>query len=290
MKIKYYLYNAFIIEEGGTKIAIDPGKNLWMFKPGSLIPKSEWDGITHILLTHGDPDHFDYAIPLAQKSRAKVICGEQLVEDFRSKKITDVYKLEAGDTINLKGVRVKGLKTLHGPLPVKLFGGLFEMNNIKTERTKGGQEVYICGKRVQQIEEAMDVSDHGTIKLFRGLIRLEKDNIGFSRGSVGLNITVGNKTIVNLGDTMLQPEWKNLNPDVLMIPIGGRVIRNTMDEREALEAVRLISPGMVIPVHYNCDFLWKRNINPADDNMFKREVEKMGIECNIMQSGDEIEV
>jgi hypothetical protein len=36
--------------------------------------------------------------------------------------------------------------------------------------------------------------------------------------------------------------------------------------------------------------LWKRNINPADDEMFKREVEKMGIECSIMKYGDEIKV
>ena len=56
MVIKHYLYNAFIIEEGGKKIAIDPGQNLWLLKFGSLIPKSEWESITHIFITHGDPD------------------------------------------------------------------------------------------------------------------------------------------------------------------------------------------------------------------------------------------
>jgi hypothetical protein len=34
--------------------------------------------------------------------------------------------------------------------------------------------------------------------------------------------------------------------------------------------------------------LWIRKLNPADDEMFKREVEKMGIECIIMKDGDEI--
>jgi len=95
---------------------------------------------------------------------------------------------------------------------------------------------------------------------------------------------------VNLGDTVLQKGWEGLKPDVLMISIGGRVIKNTMGEKEALEAVKLISPKKVIPMHYHCDFLWKRNINPADDEMFKREVEKMGIEYSIMKYGDEIEV
>ncbi len=68
-----------------------------------------------------------------------------------------------------------------------------------------------------------------------------------------------------------------------MIPIVGRVVKNTMGEEEALEAVKLISPKKVILCHYNCDALWIRKLNPADDEMFKREVEKMGSECIIRQ-------
>ena len=57
-----------------------------------------------------------------------------------------------------------------------------------------------------------------------------------------------------------------------------------------LEAVKLIEPKKVIPCHYNIPFLWIKNIAPADDQLFKREVEKLGIECKIMQRGDEIEI
>ena len=53
--------------------------------------------------------------------------------------------------------------------------------------------------------------------------------------------------------------------------------------------MKLIAPKQVIPCHYNAPFLWIKNIAPADDQEFKREVEKLGIECNIMQYGDEIE-
>ena len=53
MKIKHFLYNSFLIENGKNKIAIDPGQNLWIFNLISLIPKSEWKSITHILITHG---------------------------------------------------------------------------------------------------------------------------------------------------------------------------------------------------------------------------------------------
>jgi L-ascorbate metabolism protein UlaG (beta-lactamase superfamily) len=110
-------------------------------------------------------------------------------------------------------------------------------------------------------------------------------------GSVGFKITLDGKTIVNLGDSILQKEWAGLEPDVLMLPIGGLGDNTwTMDVSDALEAVRLIEPKRVIPCHYNVPFLWIKNIAPADDQLFKREVEKLGIECNIMQQGDEIEI
>ena len=61
-----------------------------------------------------------------------------------------------------------------------------------------------------------------------------------------------------------------------------------MDEEEALQAVRIMSPKLVIPCHYNLPAFFSKNYNPADDKMFKNEVEKMGIECIIMKDGDEI--
>jgi L-ascorbate metabolism protein UlaG (beta-lactamase superfamily) len=288
MKIKHYLYNAFVIENDKVKIAIDPGKNLWLFKLDSLIPKSEWEGVTHVLVTHGDPDHFDYAISMAKKTGAKVVCGEELEEDFLSDKVEDVHKIDVGETVDLEDFKVEGLKVKHGPLPVKLGYGLMEMKNVLLERSHGGQEVFFASIKLSEKQNVTKVRSHGTIKLLFGLIRLEKDNVDFARGSIGFKITIGDKTLVNLGDTVLQEGWEGLRPDVLMIPIGGRIIKNTMGEKEALEAVRLMEPKKVIPCHYNGNFLWQRNINPADDVMFKREVENMGIECSIMKYGDEI--
>ncbi|MFC2041831.1 MBL fold metallo-hydrolase, partial [Chloroflexota bacterium] len=108
-------------------------------------------------------------------------------------------------------------------------------------------------------------------------------------GAMGFKINIDNKNIVNLGDSLLQKEWEGLSPDVLMIPIGGMGGGIwTMDEADALEAVRLISPKKVVPCHYNASMFWMRNVAPADAEMFKREVEKMGIECTIMKSGDEV--
>ena len=67
MRIRHFLYNAFIVEDLDIKLAIDPGQNLSLFKQKNLIPKSEWKGVTHVAVTHGDPDHFVFAIPMAKE-------------------------------------------------------------------------------------------------------------------------------------------------------------------------------------------------------------------------------
>lgn len=289
MKIKHYLYNAFTISEGISKIAIDPGQNLWMFNKHSLIPESEWRGITHIFITHGDPDHFVYAVPMAKASGAQVICGKQLLEDFLTKGIKDVHPLAVDETFSLNEVKVKGLKAHHGPLPVKALGGLFSVTGQVREKDTGGQEVHLAGIRLQKIETPMEVYSHGTVKLLFGLVRLEKDNLDFARGSIGFHIQMNGKSIVNLGDSLLLNEWSGLNPDVLMIPIGGGRVPNTMDVEDALKAVGSISPKLVIPCHYNVPYEFIRNVNPTDDHYFKTELEKLGIECRIMSKGEEIE-
>jgi len=289
MKIKHFLYNAFIVEDEGIKIAIDPGQNLWLFNLSSLIPRSEWKGVTHVLTSHGDPDHFAYAVALARNSGAEVVCGEALMDDFLSAQVNNVHKVETGSVVSVGKLKIEGLSAKHGPLPIKLLGGFIQMENEIAEGDLGGKRVFLGSVKVYESLQNMQVYSRGVIKLFFGLVKLVKENVDFARGSTGFKITLADKILVNLGDTVLQKEWEGLNPDVLMIPIGGRDINNTMDETEALHAIKLIKPRKVIPCHYNCDFLWKKNINPADDEMFKREVEKLGIECHIMRHGDAIE-
>lgn len=262
MKIKHYRYNTFLIEEGKSKIAIDPGQNLWLFSLRSLIPKPEWSDITHILVTHGDPDHYWQVDRVAEASGAPVICGKDLVKRVGSEtlavaprgrgvkydtSIKKVYPLNVGVTVTLEGITIEGLAAVHGPIAIKLFGRQIE------QRPGPGERV--------------------------GL------------GAIGFKISIGDKIVVNLGDTVLQKEWGVLKPDVLMIPIGGLGGNVwTMDVSEALEAVKLLSPKKVVPCHYNASFLWIKNAAPADEQLFKRGVEKMGIECFIMKYGDEIEI
>ena len=97
---------------------------------------------------------------------------------------------------------------------------------------------------------------------------------------------------LNLGDTLLHmDEWKTLkNPDVLMIPIGGKAIHNTMDEEEALQVVRLMRPTLAVPCHYNCPGLFSRKYNPADEMMFKRKAEQAGTPCALLSTGQSMDI
>lgn len=262
MKIKHYLYNAFLIESGDKKIAIDPGQNLWMFKLQSLIPESEWSNVTHIVITHGDPDHHWQSDRVAKASKAPVVCGKgltknengkTLVIDPRGKGLTswieyeNLHPLDVGESITLNSVKLEAIKTLHGPISIPILGF-----NIKKQPGPG-----------------------------------ERTGLG----AMGFKITIGDKSIVNLGDTILLKEWEGLKPDVLMLPIGG--LGNniwTMDVQDAIAAVKLISPKIVIPCHYNVPFLWIKKMATADDQHFKQEVEKMGIKCIILHKGDSIDV
>lgn len=262
MKITHYLYNAFLIEDNDVKVAIDPGQNLWIFKLKSLIPKSEWPTITHLVITHGDPDHHWQSDRVAKASGAHVICGkgltrthdgQTLVVDPRGRALTswvpfdNLHPLDVGESTQLDGVRIHAIRTVHGPIAIPILGFRF--------RAQPGP-----GERV-------------------GL------------GAMGFKITIGDVSILNLGDTVLLPEWNEVSADLLMLPIGG-LGKNiwTMDVDDALEAVKLISPKQVIPCHYNVPLFWKRRFAVADEQRFKRGVEQLGAECTILKYGEAMTV
>jgi len=264
MNIKFYGYNTFLIESGNKKIAIDPGATfLYYFRLKTLIPKSEWERITHIFVTHGDPDHYWHMDRVARVSSARVICNKSMIKKINGNTlmlgprrkglsftahIRNLHPISVGETIELDGMTVTGLKATHGPFKIKL--GPFS----KTVRP--GFE-----KRV-------------------------------GWGAIGFYIHFDGKTLINLGDTLRHPdEWKTIkNPDVLMIPIGGSAIHNTMDEEEALQVVKMMHPNLVIPCHYNCPALFSKKYNPADARKFKQKAEKAGIKCALLHSNEAIDI
>ena len=175
MKITFYGYNAFVVENGSRKIAIDPGALfLHYFRLTPLIPKKEWAGITHIFVTHGDPDHYWHADRVAAAAQAPLICnttmlrtisGRELMLGPRTKGLSftwpakQVHTISADQTIEMDGMKITGVETAHGPLVIK----------------------------IGPISKAIVPGPH--------------ERIGW--GAIGFNIQLDGKALVNLGDREL---------------------------------------------------------------------------------------
>lgn len=205
MDIHYYGYNTFIIKISNKKIAIDPGALFfYYFRFTTIIPKSEWGDITHIFVTHGDPDHYWHFDRVAKASKARVILNKTMVKSVNGKPlllgprskglafnttVDHLTTLSVGEVTHLDDMTITGIKSTHGPMIIKLGPFSKTLTPSPTER------------------------------------------VGW--GSIGFKIDIEGKSIVNLGDSLLiKEEWKVIKgPDVLMIPIGGRVIPNTMNEK-----------------------------------------------------------
>ena len=65
-------------------------------------------------------------------------------------------------------------------------------------------------------------------------------------------------------------------------------VRPRVRQQHVRCAVERISPRRVIPTHYNVPLLLRRRFAPADDQRFKREVEKLGVECTILRAGESL--
>ena len=64
---------------------------------------------------------------------------------------------------------------------------------------------------------------------------------------VGYIIELGGLRIYHAGDCDFFPEMETFSVDIALLPIGGTY---TMDEEEAASAAAVISPKVVIPIHY----------------------------------------
>lgn len=109
----------------------------------------------------------------------------------------------------------------------------------------------------------------------------EKESL---KGSIGFSLGIESKRIVNLGDTVFLKVWKNLEADILMVPIGGFF---TMNRKEAAKAVRLIKPNTVIPTHFH----WKIGpyVHPARVKKFADEMSSEGFNCVILRKRESTE-
>ena len=63
-----------------------------------------------------------------------------------------------------------------------------------------------------------------------------------------------------------------------------------MDEYEALEAVEIIKPKLVIPMHYDMPILFTKHYASVDESRFKSEIMKLGADCLILKKGYSVQI
>ena len=120
--LKFFGYNAFVLENKNIKIVIDPGKNLKWNKLNSLVPKKFWNNIDVILVTHEHDDHADYVKSIVQKSEALIICHKDLEKKFSKYINSDKIKgLLPGEEIELSYMKLNTFKTVHGKVHMKIW-------------------------------------------------------------------------------------------------------------------------------------------------------------------------
>jgi L-ascorbate metabolism protein UlaG (beta-lactamase superfamily) len=102
----------------------------------------------------------------------------------------------------------------------------------------------------------------------------------------GVVLEIEGKRIYHAGDTGLFYDMKLIGRkgmDVALLPIGDNF---TMGPEDALEAVKLIEPGVVIPMHYDTFDMVKQ-----DPSAFKTSVEKnTKSSCVVLKPGESYEL
>jgi L-ascorbate metabolism protein UlaG (beta-lactamase superfamily) len=108
----------------------------------------------------------------------------------------------------------------------------------------------------------------------------------FDGGSpAGFVIGIGGHSIYHAGDTGVFGDMQLIGelyePEIALLPIGNRF---TMGIKEAVKAVELIEPQIVVPMHYNTFDVIKQ-----DPEVFRKAVEaKIDTKVIIMKPGESI--
>ncbi|RKZ33661.1 MBL fold metallo-hydrolase [bacterium] len=108
---------------------------------------------------------------------------------------------------------------------------------------------------------------------------VNKDFHPKSKNWVGYIVEAEGIKIYHSGDTDVIEEMENFNVDIALLPVGGTY---TMDVEQALEAVKKLSPRMVIPMHFG------EVVGSMNDALnFCR---KCAVECKVLNPYEEWEV
>lgn len=154
--------------------------------------------------------------------------------------------------------------------------GTFELVNYCTAKGASGHPMHIGGShRFQFGRVKLTIAHHGS-----------STDAGPLGNPCGFIINMGGKTIYHAGDTGLFSDMALIGDtndiDVAMLPIGDNF---TMGIEDAVLAVGLLKPRVVIPMHYNTFELIRQ-----DPEVFRNSLPQSDFRVEIMKPGESIKV
>lgn len=173
----------------------------------------------------------------------------------------------------LPSVISTGFKVVVGPEELKEH---MSVDNINFQPIKPQEEINVLGVKVQAFKASPGQIGGGLRSLFKRKSATPE--------GLGYLITIEERTICHLGETLLRDDWEEWRPDLLLVPIGGGT---TMDLTESIMAVDKIKPRIAIPMHYNlpAGIYQSRQVDPAQ---FLTQIEERGFECKVLEPGHSI--
>lgn len=180
-----------------------------------------------------------------------------------------------GDAIE---IAKRNNSTIIAPFELGLY---CESKNVKVHTMHiGGAYDFDFGKvRLTQ-------ANHGSSVIEKSGIFKNSPNIIYTGNPCGFIVEIEGKNLYFAGDTGLFGDMelyqKYYGIDVAILPIGGNY---TMDIDDAMIAVDLLNPKVVIPMHYNTFDLIK-----VDVDKFVNKVEKKGIKAMKIEYDGEFDI
>jgi L-ascorbate metabolism protein UlaG (beta-lactamase superfamily) len=145
------------------------------------------------------------------------------------------------------------VKRLSGPDTVVLAGGSAAEKLDRARKVRPGGQLSVAGVKVQMVH-AYNVN------------KFRSPGVPFhpqDAGHVGYVVTVDGVRIYFAGDTDHIPEMRDIACDVALLPVSGTYV---MTVEEAAEAARVLSPSIVVPMHYGA------GIGTVDDGQLLAEL------------------
>ena len=110
MKLDYIGHSTVMLEDGGTKVLIDP-----FLAPNNPVAKVSAEDVdpTHVLLTHAHADHYADAVAVGRRTGASFVAIVELAKVLESEGIEEVADPNLGGTVSFDWGWVKLVQAFH---------------------------------------------------------------------------------------------------------------------------------------------------------------------------------